>query len=103
MMQADYTKKTQELAEGRKQLESEREEVKAWREKEWQRLQILEGLLADSGRQLPDVLGMDDAGREAWLKHRQQLQQEVQQWQRGRLEARLAEEEKALAERMPDL
>ena len=118
---ADYTRKTQEIAETRKAVEAERakiEEAARLRDTYAQRLQVIEQMLnQDSGEDLATLKETDPIGyavkvaeqaeREKQLNavraERQRLAQQQQAEQSERLKAHLAAEAQKLAEAIPEM
>ena len=118
---ADYTRKTQEIAEARKTVEAERtkiEEAARLRDTYAQRLEVIEQMLnQDSGEDLATLKETDPIGyavkvaeqaeREKQLNavraERQRLAQQQQAEQSERLKAHLAAEAQKLAEAIPDM
>ena len=118
---ADYTRKTQEIAETRKAVEAERakiEEAARLRDTYAQRLEVIEQMLnQDSGEDLATLKETDPIGyavkvaehaeREKHLNavraERQRLAQQQQAEQSERLKAHLAAEAQKLAEAIPDI
>ena len=118
---ADYTRKTQEIAETRKAVEAERakiEEAARLRDTYAQRLEVIEQMLnQDSGEDLATLKETDPIGyavkvaeqaeREKQLNavraERQRLAQQQQAEQSERLKAHLAAEAQKLAEAIPDM
>jgi hypothetical protein len=103
MRQADYTKKTQELAESRKLLEQEQVEIATVRAKERERLELLDALLGDDGSQLLEALGYSPDQRHAWQAHRNKLQQESMRERMEVWQGQLRQEAQKLKEVMPEL
>jgi hypothetical protein len=118
---ADYTRKTQEIAETRKVVEAERakiDEAARLRDTYAQRLQVIEQMLnQDSGEDLATLKETDPIGyavrvaeqseREKQLNavraEQQRLAQQQQAEQGERLKAHLATEAQKLAEAIPEL
>lgn len=118
---ADYTRKTQEIAETRKAVEADRakiEEAARLRDTYAQRLQVIEQMLnQDSGEDLATLKETDPIGyavkvaeqseREKQLNavraEQQRLAQQQQAEQSERLKAHLAAEAQKLAEAIPEL
>ena len=118
---ADYTRKTQEIAETRKVVEAERakiEEAARLRDTYAQRLEVIEQMLnQDSGEDLATLKETDPIGyavkvaeqaeREKQLNavraERQRLAQQQQAEQSERLKAHLAAEAQKLAEAIPEM
>ena len=118
---ADYTRKTQEIAETRKAVEADRakiEEAARLRDTYAQRLQVIEQMLnQDSGEDLATLKETDPIGyavrvaeqseREKQLNavraEQQRLAQQQQAEQGERLKAHLAVEAQKLAEAIPEL
>jgi Tfp pilus assembly protein PilN len=118
---ADYTRKTQEIAETRKAVEAERakiDEAARLRDTYAQRLQVIEQMLnQDSGEDLATLKETDPIGyavkvaeqseREKQLNavraEQQRLAQQQQAEQGERLKAHLATEAQKLAEAIPEL
>ena len=118
---ADYTRKTQEIAETRKVVEAERakiDEAARLRDTYAQRLQVIEQMLnQDSGEDLATLKETDPIGyavkvaeqaeREKQLNavraERQRLAQQQQAEQGERLKAHLAAEAQKLAEAIPEM
>lgn len=118
---ADYTRKTQEIAETRKAVEAERakiEEAARLRDTYAQRLEVIEQMLnQDSGEDLATLKETDPIGyavkvaeqaeREKQLNavraERQRLAQQQQAEQSERLKAHLAAEAQKLAEAIPEM
>ena len=118
---ADYTRKTQEIAETRKAVEAERakiEEAARLRDTYAQRLQVIEQMLnQDSGEDLATLKETDPIGyavkvaeqseREKQLNavraEQQRLAQQQQAEHGERLKAHLAAEAQKLAEAIPEL
>ena len=118
---ADYTRKTQEIAETRKAVEAERakiDEAARLRDTYAQRLQVIEQMLnQDSGEDLATLKETDPIGyavkvaeqseREKQLgavrAEQQRLAQQQQAEQGERLKAHLATEAQKLAEAIPEL
>ena len=118
---ADYTRKTQEIAETRKAVEAERakiDEAARLRDTYAQRLQVIEQMLnQDSGEDLATLKETDPIGyavkvaeqseREKQLNavraEQQRLAQQQQAEQGERLKAHLAVEAQKLAEAIPEL
>ena len=119
---ADYTRKTQEIAETRKMVEADRakiEEAARLRDTYAQRLQVIEQMLnqQDAGEDLATLKETDPIGyavrvaeqseREKQLNavraEQQRLAQQQQAEQGERLKAHLATEAQKLAEAIPEL
>ena len=118
---ADYTRKTQEIAETRKMVEADRakiEEAARLRDTYAQRLQVIEQMLnQDSGEDLATLKETDPIGyavrvaeqseRDKQLSavraEQQRLAQQQQAEQGERLKAHLATEAQKLAEAIPEL
>ena len=118
---ADYTRKTQEIAESRKMVEADRakiQEAARLRDTYAQRLQVIEQMLnQDSGEDLATLKETDPIGyavrvaeqseREKQLNavraEQQRLAQQQQAEQGERLKAHLATEGQKLAEAIPEL
>jgi hypothetical protein len=118
---ADYTRKTQEIAEARKVVEAERtkiEEANKLRDTYAQRLEVIEQMLnQDSGEDLATLKETDPIGyavkvaeqaeRDKQLNavraERQRLAQQQQAEQSERLKAHLAAEGQKLAEAIPEM
>ena len=118
---ADYTRKTQEIAETRKAVEAERakiDEAARLRDTYAQRLQVIEQMLnQDAGEDLATLKETDPIGyavrvaeqseREKQLNavraEQQRLAQQQQAEQSERLKAHLAAEAQKLAEAIPEL
>ncbi|MBI1275374.1 hypothetical protein GC177_05315 [bacterium] len=103
MRQADYTKKTQELADSRKSLQQERDEIGQLRAREQERLAALDALLGDDGNGLLEAMGFSSDQRAAWQTHRHQLHQESAAKKLDGLKERLQQEARTLKEKMPEL
>lgn len=106
LRQADYTKKTQELAEERKQTEAERESLQQARQEYAQRLELAQQVIEQSVPEEPDweKLRKENPGEYAALRadydaHQRDLQtlqaerqrvhqEQVQAWQEKHVEAK---------------
>lgn len=108
----DYTKKTQSLAEQRKQFEAERQKVKQLEQNYAQRLEQLAKQTATSQEQEPDwnqLYNEDPIGYvkakadwDAKQAERQRIQAEHQEMQRRQYAERMQEAQKRLPELIPE-